>query len=139
MEALVAYYQRTLGILRKTYGRDHPRDTEKTLILSGLETIILNYVINMFVKGLSQNNLRKAALQKDAATYSTLQKSYEMVQATHYSLQLEKQVEEALSAKNQLVELEKFIFKYTSRTTIVALAEAQLNPNAFKTFSKGSF
>ncbi|KAH8780636.1 hypothetical protein F5882DRAFT_463241 [Hyaloscypha sp. PMI_1271] len=140
-EALAAYYQRTLGILRKTHGRDRPRDIEKASALSGLEITMLNYVVNAFVKGLVQNDLRKAALQKDATTCGALWKSYEMVQAAQRSLQLKKQVKDTLATKKRLAELEKFIFDHTGRTATIALAEAQQNPNAFqKAFTnKGNF
>ena len=93
------------------------------MALSGLEVTILNYIVNIFVKGLAQNNLRKAMLQKDAAICGALWKSYEMVQVAQRSLQLKKQVEDALAAKKRLVELEKFVYDYMGRTTIVALAE----------------
>jgi hypothetical protein len=129
-EALASYYQRTLGILRKTHGRDRPRDTDRSTTLSGLEVTMLNCVVNAFVKGLFQDNLRKAALQKDAATCGALWKSYEMVQAAQRSLQLEKQIEEALSSKKRLADLEKFVLDHHGRTATVVLAEVKQNPHA---------
>jgi hypothetical protein len=91
-EALGAYYWINLGILKRTHGRDRSRDTKKASALNGLEIMMLNRIVNTFVKGLSQNDLQKAALQKDAATWGALWKSFEMVQAAQRSLQLEKQV-----------------------------------------------
>jgi hypothetical protein len=46
-----------------------------------------------------------------------------MIQATQRSLQIQKQVEDALAAKNNLEQLEQFVFERTGVTATVALAD----------------
>jgi hypothetical protein len=130
-EALATYYQRTVSLLRRTHGRDKPREDSNTA-LSGLETTMLNCVVNAFVKGIYEDELRRSALHKDAATCGALWKSYEMVQASQRSISLERQVEETLANKRRLTELEKIVQDFTGRPVTAVLSEVQSNPNAFK-------
>ena len=54
IEVLVTYYQKALRILKKTYNRDCLKDANtKSIALSSLEIIILNIIVNAFVKGLA--------------------------------------------------------------------------------------
>ena len=87
-EALATYYQRVVSLLRRTHGRDKPREKDTASALSGLETTMLNCVVNAFVKRLRGDELRRPCLYKDAATCGALWKSYEMVLASHRSLTL---------------------------------------------------
>jgi hypothetical protein len=107
-KALAIYYQYMVSLLYRTHGRNKPREDSITA-LSGLETTILNCIINAFVKGIYNNELRYLALYKDTATCGSLWKSYKMIQASQYSISLEYQVEEALASKYRLTELEKII------------------------------
>jgi len=73
-EPLAQYYQRTINILR-THGRDKPRDG-KASVLIGREAVMLNCVVNAFIKGLHDDTLRDVALSKNAATCRGLWKAY---------------------------------------------------------------
>jgi hypothetical protein len=101
-EPLAAYYQRAASILRRTHGRDKPREDGGGAPLSGLESTMLNTVVNAFVKGLYQDELRRSAFHKDAATCGALWKSYEMVLHAQRSLALEKQMEETIAKSRRL-------------------------------------
>lgn len=57
-EALAAYYQRAMSLLRRTHARDRPRD-DSASVLSGVENTVMNCIVNAFVKGLRNPDLRK--------------------------------------------------------------------------------
>jgi hypothetical protein len=53
IKALAIYYQRALKILKKIYSRDCLKDSNtKSTAFSNLEIIMLNIIVNIFVKGL---------------------------------------------------------------------------------------
>jgi len=113
-EALAAYYQRTVGLLRRTHGRDKPRD-ETIIPLSGLEAVMLNCLVYAFVKGLSDGELCLTSIDRDAATCGALWKSYEIVQSTQRSLARQKQVEDSIAKSKKLAELEEWAYNHHGR------------------------
>ncbi len=63
-EALIAYYQRTTGLLSRVGGRDRPREiTLSTPALSPLEAAMLDTVMRAFTRGIWDSDIRRDALR----------------------------------------------------------------------------
>jgi hypothetical protein len=59
--------------LRRTHGRDKPRDTDLLVsALSEVEITILDTIVNAFVKGLYKVDLRREANRCDTASCGAL-------------------------------------------------------------------
>jgi hypothetical protein len=127
-EPLAQYYQRAISILRRTHGRDKPRDDEADA-LTGLEVAMLNCGVNAFIKGIHDDILRDVALSKDAATCGGLWKAYEIIQLSHRSIIIKRQLEQEMAKAKRLKELE-FVYQQQGKPATVVLTEAaQTNNN----------
>lgn len=122
-ETLTSYYQRASNLLRRSHGRDRPRQESPVSPLTGLEEFMLNTIINAYVKGLSDSRLRQKVLERDGATCGSLWRAYEIVQSSQRSIELLDQVEKELGDRSRLTKLEKFVSSQYGRSAASILAD----------------
>jgi hypothetical protein len=77
-----------ISLLYRIYSYNKSREDSITT-LSNLETTILNYIINAFIKGIYNNKLWYLAFYKNTTICKVFWKSYKIIQAFQYSILLE--------------------------------------------------
>lgn len=92
-EALSAYYKRVCNLMQRVGTRDRSTATHSTLTV--LESTMLDTILRAFVRGLSDNNIRKEATRGMAATDRSLKSIYNLAEeARRSNLEVQKLFEE---------------------------------------------
>ncbi|TQS37517.1 hypothetical protein Golomagni_02005 [Golovinomyces magnicellulatus] len=117
-ETLLAYYQRAVNLLSRAHSRDRPRENSVLPVLTGLENIMLNTIVNAYVIGLCNSRLRQKVLERDGATCN--------------------QTEKELVDKRRLSKLEEFVSSQYGRPAVSVLADVDTRRSVYSLGSQSS-
>ncbi|KAM3082544.1 hypothetical protein ACMFMF_002202 [Clarireedia jacksonii] len=123
-ESMAAYYQRATQLLRRAHGRDRPTSQFENK-LTPIEEVMLNSIINTFVKGLIDPALRREVLARGGTTCGSLAKSYEVIQGVQHAIELAEQSDKDQEAKFKLTRLEELMQRQYGRSAMSVLADLE--------------
>ena len=125
-EPLAAYYQRTLGLVKRAKTRDKPRVCTREPPETA-ENIMLKGIVYAFLRGLNNRDLRRQAVKDQANAQGALWRAYEMVSHIQQSIALDEQMEEEDRRIQRVEELEDFILSQHGKPAAIMLANAAAN------------
>ncbi|KAI1872009.1 uncharacterized protein JN550_004212 [Neoarthrinium moseri] len=125
-EALAAYYNRAQNLLRRMGARDAPRDVTafQANPLSALETFSLKTVIDKFVQGLEDAQLKQEAISRSLGTTGALWQCYEGLRECQRVIESREELQKQAADKMRLQMLESIVKDNTGLSVDQAIMKA---------------
>ncbi|KHJ30201.1 hypothetical protein EV44_g3593 [Erysiphe necator] len=122
-EPLTAYYQRAVHLLRRSHGRDTPRNASAGRPLVPIEQSVLNSIISVFLDGLRDEEVRCEVFSRATLSCGSLWRCHQIIDEVKQGLDATREARERAAERKEVAQIRAMCAAHYGKSLTSVLAD----------------